>query len=154
MIQRIQSVFLLVSIGFLLLFIVFPLAHLNLSNNTFVAFCSIGFKNGEMLYNKQNTPWLPFLCSIINILLSFSAIFLYKKRMLQIKICIVNLLLSLGTTIILIIQLHHFMVLNTVSSYQLTPFIAIPLVNVLLQYLAFRGIKKDDALVKSYDRLR
>lgn len=37
-------------------------------------------------------------------------------------------------------------------SYQ--PALGILLVNVVLYFLAYRGIKKDDALVRSADRLR
>lgn len=75
-------------------------------------------------------------------------IFLYKNRKLQGRLALLGLLLSLLNIFLYYKQTQKF----TVGNYDLTAVLAI-LIPVLF-FLAFRGIYRDQKLVKSLDRLR
>lgn len=86
-------------------------------------------------------------------LLSLITIFMFKKRLLQIRILIVNVVLMLGYYGVLFIYLWQYgktldavMHLDFPASFQL--------VNVVLTILAIIAIMKDEALVRSLNRLR
>lgn len=90
---------------------------------------------------------------ILVILVSVATIFLYKRRKLQIKLCLAVIVL-----IISFIGVLLFYALSVINKYQASPVpgwkMLIPLMMIFFGILAYRGIKKDEELVKSYDRLR
>jgi CHASE2 domain-containing sensor protein len=90
---------------------------------------------------------------LIICILSFTAIFLFKKRKIQLKLTVSVILLA-----ILFIGLMSFYAFWTTGKYQakLVPGFKmfIPLLMLVFGILAYRGIRKDENLVKSYDRLR
>ena len=101
--------------------------------------------------------WLTFpllLIVVSSLVLILTAIFLYKKRGLQ--LWFVNIAFLLHVVLIILIYLpynNHFeKLLNTLPSYQFGIFL--PLISLVLLVLANRSIRKDEALVKSSDRLR
>ena len=75
-------------------------------------------------------------------------IFLYKNRKLQGRLALLGILLSLLNIFLYYKQTLKF----TVGNYDLTAVLAV-LIPVLF-FLAFRGIYRDQKLVKSLDRLR
>ena len=75
-------------------------------------------------------------------------IFLYKNRKLQGRLALLGILLSLLNIFLYYKQTLKF----TVGNYDLKAVVAI-LIPVLF-FLAFRGIYRDQKLVKSLDRLR
>lgn len=83
-------------------------------------------------------------------LLALVAIFLYKNRKLQMRLCLIALLLSCLNLVLFYIQIKKFVPLE--GNYDLTAAIAIA-VPVLIIF-AIRGINRDQKLVKSLDRLR
>lgn len=86
-------------------------------------------------------------------LLALIAIFLYKKRSLQMRITMFVLLLSLGTLI-----LGAFYVIMFDRKIDVTVTLTVkaffPLVSAILAWLAYRSILKDELMVRSYDHLR
>jgi hypothetical protein len=97
---------------------------------------------------------LPLSVSIIIIaVLSLVSIFLYKNRILQLR-----LVLALIVVIVILILLTGYYAYVAISHYEATfaPGVkmALPLILLILSILAYRGIRKDELLVKSYDRLR
>ena len=92
--------------------------------------------------------------------IALTAVFLYKRRLLQIKLCVVNILLLIG------FYGAYFLLpaacggggscaLAGDAGVTVCPIaMVIPAVAIVLSFLAIRGIKKDEKLVKSYDRLR
>ena len=81
------------------------------------------------------------------------ALFLYKNRRLQLKLTIVVILLAF----VLLFYLTIFSILIiTRYNVELAPVIRIiiPPIILILTLLAYSGIKKDENLVRSYDRLR
>jgi glucose-6-phosphate-specific signal transduction histidine kinase len=89
----------------------------------------------------------------ITALLALFNIFLYKKRKLQIRLCYALLLLPVLLYVIYFIFDRQFLPLS--EFFQQTPLTFVfPFIAVILIYLAIRGIKKDEKLVRSLDRLR
>jgi hypothetical protein len=88
----------------------------------------------------------------LSVLLCLITIFLYRKRLLQIKLCITGIILQ--ALIIAVIYMYVFRlstVLNSIS-YDFTVFF--PFLSVILLYLAIRAIRKDEKLIRSVDRIR
>ena len=86
--------------------------------------------------------------TIIISLLSLVIIFLYSKRKIQMtltKVLIALIVIFIGATC--------YYSFSIMSGYN-APFASIYGLQLLLAILAYLGIKKDDNLVKSYDRLR
>ena len=86
-------------------------------------------------------------------MLAIVAVFLYKKRSIQMRLTMLVLLLSVGTII-----LGAFYILMFDRKIDVTVVWKVravfPLVSAILAWLAYRGIMKDDLIVRSYDRLR
>jgi hypothetical protein len=89
----------------------------------------------------------------VTILIDVVTIILYKKRMLQIKLCILNIVLLLGLQGLL----YYYI---SVTSHQLgfnptySLIFIFPTISAILTYLALRGVAKDEKLIRSMDRLR
>ena len=149
MIQRIQSLYLLlVIIAYTLLFF-FPIATYtamssdNLTEIT-TRFSLLGITNA----NSNST--IPLMVAVI--LLAIAAlvtIFLYKKRLLQIKITAIVLLAHMGLVVALFYSGGK---IGVNPAYDAGMYIAlIPLVFLVL---ANRAIRRDEKMVRSTDRLR
>ena len=84
-------------------------------------------------------------------------IFLFKRRMLQIRLCAVELVLLLGS--VAFIGIYYYLSTRMVSQAEFHTqgfriAAVFPLVALVLDYLAMRAIFKDELLVKSLDRIR
>ena len=88
------------------------------------------------------------LLTIASIGLASVIIFLYKDRKLQIKLCLLGLLIS-GVTLFLYIMGMKKILSSTPALWAI-----LPLVVIVGYIMAFRNIRKDEKLVKSLDKLR
>lgn len=151
MIQRIQSVYLLAAAVILIMILILPIATLVNAQSDSFTYLFYGIVDSEGQIALQAFP-LAILLVIIPIF-SLISIFLYKKRILQMRLCIYNILLMLGS--IGLILFYSFQAKNNLFTETIFSFpIILPLVAAILTYLAFRGIRKDEILVKSIDRIR
>lgn len=147
MIQRIQTAYLLVA-G-LLVASLYKLKFAELAlNEELYTFNAKGIFNGEELV-FNGLPILIFIGVIV--LLHFVIIGMYKKRVLQIRITVFTIVLLLG----LFGMFFYF----TYASFDGANIafkipVAFPIVAIILDYLAIRAIGKDEALVRSLDRIR
>lgn len=102
--------------------------------------------------------WGLFAITILIVLLSFVAIFLFTRRVLQMRLTIFNLILKVGFYALTYVYYYSFT--NTLTdnniawSPNITPWLALPLVAMVLDYLAFRGIAVDERTIRFMDRLR
>jgi hypothetical protein len=95
-------------------------------------------------------------------LLALVVIFLFKRRLLQARLNIMNVVLCLGYYALLALYVTYVVkgyepicdVTMTDADWYLTIWAAIPLVNLVLTMMATRRILKDEALVRAADRLR
>lgn len=155
MIQRIQSIYLaLIALLSLLLFkgsfLVFSEKAGSMIRVTFTGIVRSIDNQGFVMIEKL-IP-LSVIVSLIPVL-SLMTIFFFKKRTIQVWLS--KVLIGLVFTLNLVSLFYSYIIITKFSG-QLIPGIkmALPILLLILSILAFRGIKKDDQLVKSYDRLR
>jgi hypothetical protein len=85
--------------------------------------------------------------------LSLFIIFMYKRRIMQIRLCIFNIILHLGFFALFFFYLYYASRDTEMETYYKIP-VVFPLVAIILLYLAIRNIAKDEVLVRSYNRIR
>jgi hypothetical protein len=148
MIQRIQSIwFLLAAVTiFCLLFI--PIIGVG-SNAEYHTLYGTGLKATGARESTTNIPLL--ISTVFAGLISLANIFNFRNRMLQIRIALLNIIL------ILALSVWFFQIVNGINGatqLDLEPGIYLSLVAIIFTLLAIRGIKKDEKLIRSADRLR
>jgi hypothetical protein len=156
MIQRKQSLFLLLAIITSSLFLTG--GYLELSNNV-SGYKAVARFSGIYLVSAGNVNTITghfFPVPVISVLvplLGLIAIMSYKNRKLQKKIILFDILLELILIIsvfILLLPVVQHNSANLIPGYR----IIMPILCIIFFVLAYLGVKKDDELVKSYDRLR
>ena len=160
MIQRIQTVYLLVATILMSLTLFCPLATITDGTYEIVlsAFGVTGIPESFGTFNSQLPLYLGALL-LLPTLLPIVIIFLFKKRMLQIRLCVSELVLQLGSLAFIGIycyRLHDAITSSVKADWLFTLGWAsiMPIVAMILVGLAIRGIAKDEALVRSLDRIR
>ena len=157
MIQRIQTVYLILVAVLMTLAAVLPVAeYFDVAKNIVYQLDMRGFvqlnPDGTFLSAISTNP-VTFIFGII-LVVTIMTIFKYKNRKQQFRLCTINFLLILIYTIVLAVVI--FVGKNKLVGTELT--LKIPavfsIVALILNYLAMRGIAKDEKLVKSMDRLR
>jgi hypothetical protein len=152
MIQRIQSLFLLIAFILQLLMLFLPIAEYVVGNQV-VIFKASGFIS-ESTLNKNmahSTYILVLLCLLV--LIPFVAIFLYKRRKSQMQLCIYYIIVLIGfQAVIFWFSWNTMHQLEAVVSYKFP--IIFPVVSAILSYLAFLSVRKDERLIRSIDRIR
>lgn len=164
MIQRIQTVYLMlvVILGILLFFL--PAAEFTtLPDATQQRVFEMGFAGLEEstpdeIYTGLETPhlrgyWVYSLTICLIPLLALVDIFLYRKRLLQARFNILAVVLNLGFYAILANYIW-FAVKNLQVEWHITFFACIPLICMVLTLMATRRILKDEAMVRAADRIR
>ena len=97
------------------------------------------------------TPYDNFMLLVFVIataLMALVSIFLFSNRSLQIKMCIVGLVLSLANL------MHYFLYMKNFKTGGLSLYSALSFLVPVFFILAIRSIYKDQKLLKSLDRLR
>lgn len=148
MIQRIQSLFLLAVLicSSILLFV--PLATLNIGDTISEYYIS---KVVQLIpqyeFLNWNYPSLILNCCIG--LLALVTIMLYKKRFLQMRLCLINIFLNIGMAILVYVQTT-----NIEADWNFAAGSIIPIINIILLWMSMHSIAKDIKLLKSLDRIR
>ena len=97
---------------------------------------------------KAGSDFLILVVTGASLILSAITIFLYKDRKLQMKLCIVGMLVA-AVLVFLYITSAKNLSKSTLALTSILPFL------ILVGYfMAFRNIRKDEKLVKSLDKLR
>ena len=155
MIQRIQSVYLLLTTLLSILFLNGNiLSFINKSGTALrITFSGI-VQDIQGVAPTLVDKVLPLSVLIIIVpVLALMAIFLYKNRIIQLRVVMILIVLE-----ILLILTEGYYSYIVISKYEgtLSPGykMVLPVILLILSVLAYRGIKKDELLVKSYDRLR
>ena len=90
---------------------------------------------------------------LLEAVLHIVIIFLYKKRILQSRLTIISIILSLGTYGL--VALYRYMSFTEeVTSTNFNWPLVLPLISAILGVMAFRHVLMDEAKVRSLDRLR
>ncbi len=147
MIQRIQTVYVLLAGILSAILYQLKLADLTVNNELMEFFANGISKGEELVFN--GLPLLIFIGLIS--LLHLVVIFLFKKRILQIRLLVFTIVLLLG----LFGMFFYF----TYAGFEGAKVafkipVAFPLVAIILDWLAIRAIGKDEALIRSLNRIR
>ena len=155
MIQRIQTAYLLIVAGLFIALMFLPFAGIQSGNNLY-SFDATGLKTLSQLPELVAPTWALMALTAIITLLSFVIIFMYKKRILQIRLCVFNTLLIIGFCALSGFYLWQFGKLPELPDMKISMKIwaAFPIVSIILNYLAIRNIGADEALIRSLERLR
>lgn len=150
MIQRIQSLYLIAGL-ILSVAILFSGFFVVYQDSDFVILGAFGIKEGELLI--ENVLMMPLgILAAVNIGVEAFAISQFKNRNLQSNLAKFSMLLA-----VLMIGWIGFQYYNLTSlEVSVNPIMGVfhaPMI-LFANILALRGIKKDEALVKSVDRLR
>jgi hypothetical protein len=136
MIQRIQSVWLLLAAIAVFLSLKFSF------------YSGVNSKGVSGQFLIGSTTFLLLLVTIIVGTLAFINIFLYKKRVLQLRLCIVGILLELLLIFLYLREVKYYIQ----GTYSLTAILHAAV--LLCFFLAARGINKDEKLIRESQRLR
>ncbi|MCX6224317.1 MAG: DUF4293 domain-containing protein [Bacteroidia bacterium] len=153
MIQRIQTIYLLISlIAWKLLFIFPVIGFTNGAGGAWMLLFIDGIKEAES--GKTVLRAIPMTILLVLVeALALIAVRSYRRRAFQLRVTVFNMMLQLLSYVI--IALYAFQ-----GKYFLhaTPglliWTAMPLVAGFCSYLAFRGIRRDILLLRAQDRLR
>lgn len=157
MIQRIQTVFLLLSIVAMSVMLFSPLwtkENLLTSEVAQLTPTALIYKQKGAMITQQNTMYIAILI-FTSITFAFLSIFSYKNRMRQVMYNMLNILVLIGVLACLIYfstKGEDLFKEPLKGSFGLGYFM--PAVAVLMNSLANRFIRKDEKLVKSVDRIR
>lgn len=156
MIQRIQSIFLalVVIVGVISFFL--PVMGLSGLGGDYIMnqYNTISTVDASILNKNMGVGALQGLIMIVALVM----IFMFKNRSLQVKLGKLNILL-------IAFEIAAIVVYSDIAKTAIGPApenvivsfrfgLIIPVLSLILTYLAIRFIKKDDALVRSADRLR
>jgi peptidoglycan/LPS O-acetylase OafA/YrhL len=154
MIQRIQTIYLVIAAFLLALLYSNPISEIMISDNLYLTLWHNKITSLDKEAFAQQSIWsLTILLSVI-LLIEAVLIFAYKKRQLQIRLCIFNILLMFGLVgLIYFYTKYTLSSLNGIKSLFLWPIVC-PMIAIILNYLALKAIQKDEKLVRSYERIR
>lgn len=153
MLQRIQTVYLLIIVGLVVATLFLPLAVFQQGDALF-AFKAMGLNTmigePELVYQT----WGLFVVTLMIAIIAFVTIFLFKKRVLQMRLCVFNAILMLGFYGFFAFLAYTIKGNLEGASMSVKFALSFPLISLILNYLAIRNIGADEALVRSLDRLR
>lgn len=150
MIQRIQSLYLLLASCCIGLMFLFPLAW----------FEKESIQQVFMLYGILDATGLPVLkfysltgLAGLLVFLFLFILFRYKNRKAQLRLCRISFIILLGIVVLPVFYMMKYSQMHTmVLSVSMT--LVLPVLSGVFTWLAVRGIKKDEELVRSMDRIR
>lgn len=138
MIQRQQTLWLLLSAVTALLSFMFPFVTGKLTVNEATTERSI----------NAGSEFIILILTGIALVIATATIFLYKNRKQQMMLCLAGAAVSIGVIILYIMEVKKLST-GTLALSSVLPFL------MLIGFiLAWRNIKKDEKLIKSLDKLR
>ena len=154
MLQRIQTLYLFIAWGLFASLFFVEMGTLYTGDGLLFSFNLKGFF--EVHDGKRemvNHQWAIFIMSgFIHALFAIS-IALFRRRVAQLRVCIYLIVFTLGIGGVSLYKLYMTgEAMQTEVVYHLTMWF--PVLSSILIWLAFRAIRKDELLVKAYERLR
>ena len=154
MIQRIQTLYLLLAAGLVACAAFLPLASFASGGEEFRLYAfGLRTADGETV---QSTLYMGILLALA-LVLPLTTIFLFKRRMLQFRLGVVEMILLLGAQIVM--GIYYFLSYRLFSSFEFhaqsvkLPLV-LPLIAMIFTYLAVRAIFRDELMIRSMDRIR
>lgn len=172
MIQRVQTLWLALALLLSVLAFFFPLANFSLPDQSIVY--NLVVKSADINsdnFFQQSSPIILIILNCVFMLLCLATIFTYKNRLLQMKVLAFAFLIIVAYTLVLFLYQTDAglkQILTTFlkgredlvqSVFQSTKTIYgvgsyFPIAQIICLVFARNGIRKDEKLVRSMDRLR
>lgn len=164
MLQRVQTIYLALAFICIILLLNFPVFTINSTVNDIVSvseFNAYGFQSESV--ESESTPF--YILYIFMALFSLTGIFLYKNRNKQIKVVrlglITHIMVAIGFLVFslfgkatLLGKLSETGIENMELKFGFGLGYYLLFISIAFLFLAIRGIRADEKLVKSLDRLR
>ena len=162
MIQRLQTLYLLIVFILCIVSLCSTIAGFNAGGEEVACFGNFGFHSFSEPFTNIDTsgPWALGVLLIVIALLSLYTIIMFHKRVLQMRLTVFNIVLLVGYILLyaLYVWIYQQKLGEVESSlevgFQMKLTAIYPLVSIILCILAFRGIRKDEKLVRSLERIR
>ncbi|WP_298454090.1 DUF4293 domain-containing protein [uncultured Prevotella sp.] len=152
MIQRKQTLFLLAAVILSIVCLCLPLGtfvadgSLNQSSTMFNLW--ITMSDGSHDYSV----WVLFAILLITCPIALIAIFMYHNRIVQSRFCLFNILLIIGWYAVYAVFTLNLK--ETVGEYNISFSSILPMISLILYFMARKAIISDEALVRAADRIR
>jgi hypothetical protein len=154
MIQRIQTVYLLIAEILIGILFFVPFAGISGKDGSIYRFDLKGLSLDGILKSEIASGSMPLiLLWAVSMILIVVTIFMYKNRKQQIWFSIITIFILLGFgSLIFYFVLSNAKLLAGSHSFRI--FMIFPVIAAILSYMARRAIGKDEMLVRSIDRIR
>ncbi len=155
MIQRIQTLFLLVVVILSVFSFFIPSVELIYLQNKLIYLPDIKgiILNGSVSNSILTLSWALIIVTFIMPIIAIFSIFSFKNRKIQIRLCVINMIFMIAYYVFLCFEIWTaYLQFHTEWHLYFVAFI--PLINLIFSYLAIEFIRKDEKLIKSLDRLR
>ncbi|WP_071146492.1 DUF4293 domain-containing protein [Bacteroides ihuae] len=149
MIQRIQTIFLLLVTGLLVASMCLPIGYFMGADAAQYTFMPAGIVVKEQFHST----WGVLAILLLSTIISFSTIFMYKNRMLQIRMSVFCSVLLLGYYLAFL-AFMFILKSDLEASFRISWALCLPVIAIILNYLAIRAIGRDEVMVKAAERLR
>lgn len=154
MIQRIQTIYLLLVAVLTGLLLFMPLMRFANSSGEFALHAfSLQTAAGEAI---QPTVYLGVILALA-CALPLVTIFLYRRRLLQLRLCVVEIVLLVGAAVMEGVYYYlsgRVFATQEFHSERFELIVALPVVCILFAWLAARGVFRDEMKVRAADRIR
>lgn len=160
MIQRIQTVYLFAVVILSFVSLISQIGYYTVGQEVVAEFSNFTFTTYGLCDTYQSSgPWCLGILLIMVIFLNMLSIMLFRKRMRQLRLTIISCIFLLAyIACYWLFDYFYNENLNIVSKvaveYHLTFPALMPVLGLLLNYLAIVGIRRDEAKVRAIDRLR
>lgn len=161
MIQRIQALFLLCTTIVTGLMFFMPVASILAPDHHVYEFYTTKVIQTGTITEFVAWNWMSLILNAVVTALAFITIFIHKKKsktvkptlLLQLRLCFANMVLQLGLIVLIWLQIRQI-AQKTGAEWSTELSFIFPLIGMIFTWLAIRGIIKDIALLKSFDRIR
>ncbi len=157
MIQRIQSVYLLLAVALGIAQCFIPMGGFLTVDAQWCEWLLDAWRmeSGERILST----WAMVVLLVAIPTVSLLTILCYKKRVLQMRLCVFNVVVMLGYYLLYfyyywLVKQHVMIDVDTIQMGGMMIGSAFPLVEIILTAMALRRIWKDEVLVRSLNRLR
>jgi hypothetical protein len=153
MFQRVQSVFLAAALLLVAASFFIPFGTFTDGINP-VDLRSYGPKTAGGEYLTSPSSYYVYIVFTLVIAANAAALFLYKNRTLQLRLLKFTFLLFALAFVLLSLYINDGWGAFPGRSFQPGISLFLPIGGIFFNYMAARGVKKDDELVRSVDRIR
>lgn len=151
MLQRKQTVYLFLSIILTVLSLSFPIGTYNQDGLTVGTMMNLWVLTSQGAHDF--VVWPLFVIQLVTLPMAVVAIFAYRNRIFQSRLCVLNILLLIGWYIVFIVYSLVFKARYN-AEFQYSYLCVLPFASIISYIMARRGIKADEKLIRDSDRIR